>query len=186
MSIKTKIILTFTILTAILVLLMARVSYFSVREIYLNQLAEQTNLLARLASNGLDNKYLRFLNAGNGWNLASSCYAENLQAQAEIMQLNNMFIFDSDFKIIAQSAETRPAGNSDSRLLLHRTEIQSLKINHSTTSLPFKGTDGQWYLWGFYRLEENHWLGIHGALRDWQRWNRSHRCLGELAFLVWC
>ena len=82
MSIKTRIILTFTILTAILVLIMARVSYFSVREIYLNQLEAQTNLLTRMISKNLDHKYLRFLNAGEKWNLAASYYTEKLQVQA--------------------------------------------------------------------------------------------------------
>jgi signal transduction histidine kinase len=117
-------------------------------------------LLARLISGNIDKKYLHFLNGSAGWNLAASYYTENLKTQAATMQLTNIFIFDADFKILVQSAGGLETGNSDSRLLLNRTEIQALNIGQSAASLPFKGADNQWYLWGFYRLDEDHWLGI--------------------------
>lgn len=160
MTIKTKIILTFSLLTAILVIITARVGYLSVREIYLDQLSDQTNLLTRLIAGEINPKYLPFLDGGGEDNLALSMYQKTIQSKAQEMFLPNIFIFNDQFKILAQSADEPGSGSSEPRLLLNRTEIQALGIGESTASLPFKGADGAWYLWGFYRLNETHWLGI--------------------------
>jgi len=159
-SIKTQIIITFSVLTAILVAIMSRVGYYSVREIYLDQLSEQTDLLTRLIAKDLNPKYLSFLGPAGEDNPAASYYEETIRSQSENMFLSNIFIFDADLEILVQSSLNESSGNSDPRLLLNRTEIFALQVGKSTTSLPFKGGDGQWYLWGFYRLDETHWLGI--------------------------
>lgn len=160
MTIKTKIIITFSLLTAILVIITSRVGYISVREIYLDQLSDQTSLLTRLIAGEINPKYLPFLDVGAEDNLALSLYQKTIHTKAQEMSLPNIFIFNGQFKILAQSADEPGAGSSDPRLLLNRSEIQALGIGESTASLPFKGADGAWYLWGFYRLDETHWLGI--------------------------
>jgi signal transduction histidine kinase len=159
-TIKTKIIVTFSLLTAILVIITSRVGYISVREIYLNQLSDQINLLTRLIAGDINPKYLPFIDAGAEDNLAISLYEKNIQSNSRQMLLTNIFIFNKNFKILVQSAKGTDTGDSNPRLLLNRTEIQALEIGQSTTSLPFKGADGEWYLWGFCRLDETHWLGI--------------------------
>jgi hypothetical protein len=159
-SIKTQIIITFSVLTAILVTIMSRVGYYSVREIYMDQLSEQTDLLTRLIATDLNPKYLSFLGSPGEDNPAASYYEEAIRLQSENMFLSNIFIFDADLEILVQSSVDESSGNSDPRLLLNRTEIFALQVGESTTSLPFKGRDGQWYLWGFYRLDETYWLGI--------------------------
>jgi signal transduction histidine kinase len=159
-TIKTKIIVTFSALTALLVIITSRVGYLSLREIYLDQLSDQTSLLTRLIAGDINPKYLSFLESGSEENLALSVYRKTIQSKAREMLLSNIFIFNNHFKILAQSAEESATGSSDPRLLLNRTEIQALEVGESTASLPFKGQDGEWYLWGFYRLDDNHWLGI--------------------------
>lgn len=160
MSLKTKIILTFSVLTAALVLIMSRVGYYSVREIYLEQLSEQTNRLARLVAGELNPKYLSFLEGGGRDSLAAAYYVERLKIRAKEILLADAFIFNQDFEVLVQTASGSAAGGRDPRLRLNRSEIHGLRVGESVASLPFKGGDGQWYLWGFYRLDEAHWLGI--------------------------
>lgn len=165
MSIKNRIILTFTLLTTLLVVVLARVSYVSVREIYLDQLAEQTQLLARLIGNSVDTKYLSFVEGDNPSPRAQQLYTDKIGLQAAAMLVEDVFIFDRDFKILAQSSEELTPGSRDSRLLLNRREIQDLAVERASTSLPFRGKDGQWYLWGFFRLDDNYWVGVQESAR---------------------
>jgi signal transduction histidine kinase len=51
-------------------------------------------------------------------------------------------------------------------LYLNKSEIDALDICSSITSLPFKSKTGNWYMWGFYKLTDNHWLAVReNALR---------------------
>lgn len=160
MSLKTKIILTFSVLTAALALIMSRVGYYSVREIYLEQLSDQTNRLARLAARDLNPRYLSFLESGGGDSLAAAYYLETLKTRAKDILLADAFIFNRELEVLVQAASGTAAGGSDPRLRLNRSEIHGLQAGESAASLPFKGGDGEWYLWGFYRLDEAHWLGV--------------------------
>lgn len=160
MSLKTKIILTFSVLMAALALIMSRVGYYSVREIYLEQLSDQASRLARLAGGELNPKYLSFLESGGRDSLAVAYYSETLKTRAKNILLADAFIFNRDFEVLARSASGSAAPGSDPRLRLNRSEIQGLQAGESAASLPFKGGDGEWYLWGFYRLDDAHWLGI--------------------------
>ncbi|RMH93480.1 MAG: sensor histidine kinase [Calditrichaeota bacterium] len=160
LSFRARIILTFTSLTAVLVLVFSRVGYLSVREIYLAQLADQTNLITRLIARELPPRYLTFLEEEISPASALEYYVQSLRTHREGLLLTNAFIFDDQLRILVQATPEGLPGHRDPLLLLNRTEIASLKVGESTTSLPFKGKDGQWYLWGFYRLDERHWLGI--------------------------
>ncbi len=160
LTIKLRIILIFTSITVVLVGALSTVSYYFVRNIYSNQLYEQTALLTRLTGVGLNQKFLPLLPVGDRKSLANSYYREYLQNQSTVMGLNQAFIFDVDFTILAHSDSTFQLGRSQPQLSLSRSEIIGLNLAESTLSLPFKGEDGNWYLWGFYRLDEGHWLGV--------------------------
>ncbi len=160
LSFRARIIITFTSLTAILLVIMAQVGYYSVRTLYLNQLSEQTGLLTQLIAKNLGTRYLTFLDPLAKDNPAFDYYQRNMQAQADAMLLPNIFIFDDNFKILARANESQAVGSVDTRLLLNKTEIEALAVGKYSTSLPFKGDDKQWYMWGFYRMNRHHWLGI--------------------------
>jgi len=55
------------------------------------------------------------------------------------------------------------------QLKLNKKEIYELTINSSVASLPFKGEDGMWYLWGFYRLNDTFWMGIRESASQLER-----------------
>jgi signal transduction histidine kinase len=76
---------------------------------------------------------------------------------------SEIFIFNKENKIIIHSNQSVETGQTEPRLSLNQKEIGELKINSTTTSLPFKGDDENWYLWGFNRLNESHYLAVRGS-----------------------
>lgn len=155
LSIKLRIILIFSMLTMLLTAGMARLSYSFVKDIYLRQVEEQMQRFSQLIAGQIDLKYLSFIEAGTD-NLARQQYRKLLAGQSDKLQLANVFLFDDHFNVLVDTRE----GISSERLLLHRQEISRLAIQAAASSLPFKGNDAQWYLWGFYRLDEHLFLGI--------------------------
>lgn len=167
---RSRIIFSFTIFTIILIVIIARVSYVFVRNLYLNQIEEQVNIVTKIIAAQVQPSYINLLSLG-----VPTQSTENLFRQIVITDLGNnlkikptnksgvtseVFIFDKDNKIIVHSDSLVLTGTLDPRLLLNQTEITLLSIKHGTTSIPFKGNDGKWYLWGFYRLNNDYWLAV--------------------------
>ncbi len=154
-TIKLKIILVFSIITILLVGAMARISYLYVKNIYQEQLSEQITLLCELVADAMETNYLEFIDA-NGDNLAHRHYETIIAAQVQKMNLSNGFIFDENFRILLSINPEI----STTRLLINRMEIRELVIGASTVSMPFKGEDDNWYMWGYHRLSDGYYLGI--------------------------
>ncbi len=160
LSFRSRIIITFTIITAILVIIISRMGYLTVKEIYLNQLNDQAGLLTRLIAADLDPDYLAYLEQSSPRNLAADYYRDHLQKHAENMALAHAFIFNGDLNVRAQIDASGISADPEPALLLNRRELGRLPAGQSMISMPFKGFDGRWYLWGFYRLDDNYYLGI--------------------------
>ena len=159
-TLRTRIILTFSTLTIGLVILLSWIGYISIKQIYVNQLSDQTRLLIKLLAVQMDRKYLPYLNPDYPTNTANRFYQRFLASQTRRMHLENAFIFDDRYRLLSHSDSTALLGATDPRLELNRTEIQQLLPGESALSLPFKGRDGKWYMWGFHRLDNTHWLGV--------------------------
>ncbi|MGD8781389.1 MAG: ATP-binding protein [Ignavibacteria bacterium] len=157
---RVRIILTFGLATILLVILMSRLSYKFVKDLYLSQLSEKVNVVSTLIASQISSTYLNILQLGQPTNSTlvyfQKLFQRNLSEESKIQ----LFVFDNNFKIIVHSDSTYNIGLTEPRLSLNEKEIFELKINQSSTSLPFKGDDGKWYLWGFHRLNENFWLGL--------------------------
>lgn len=154
-TIKARIILIFSLITVLLVGTVARISYSFVKTIYLEQIAEQVKLLNSIIAKDLNLSYLDFIESDKE-NLAFKYYEKKLNDYYMNMQLNNTFLFNTNFEVLVSTGESI----SSARLKINRSEIYQLKTNEAVTSLPFKGSDNQWYLWGFYRLSNQYYLGI--------------------------
>ena len=139
---------------------MSRLSYKFVKDLYLDQITEKVNVVSTLVSSQINNTYLDILQLGQPTNSTiiyfQKLFQRNLSKESEIQ----LFIFDNNFKIIVHSDSTYNTGSTEPRLYLNEKEIYELGIKQSSSSLPFKGDDGNWYLWGFHRLNENFWLGL--------------------------
>ncbi len=158
-SFRFRIILLFGIITLLLVSLMARMSYYKIREIYLEQLSDQVNLMTRVIAENMDAKYVRFLDTREMNGAAENFYRRYFLGQRQQLHLENAFIFNNSFQIVISDTLSSDA-NAEPLLQINRKEIHDLKIKESAASLPFKAADGLWYMWGFYRLDENYWVGI--------------------------
>ena len=175
---KTKIIITFSIVMLIFVIIVARVSYQFVRSLYLNQLSEQVNIITIMISKQVERKYLTALSVGQP-TATTKKYFMNLFGQYVYPEYKKkIFIFDGTFNIVIHSDSTVLLGKHHPQLILNRKEIHDLNIDGTITSLPFKGQNDKWYLWGFYRLNDNYWL----ALQE----NAEHlKKVDEFAAIFW-
>ncbi len=160
LSFRTRTILLFSIITTALVIVMSRVSYYTVKEIYLNQLTDQVLLTTRVVMTRFNTQHVRYLNAKDERTMAGAYYTAYLAEQKRTLKLEDLSIFNEDLQTLASTDSGNAVGFVEPALLFSRTEIQSLGNGESVTSLPFKGEDGRWYLWGFCRIDDGHWLSI--------------------------
>ncbi|MBL7959545.1 HAMP domain-containing histidine kinase [bacterium] len=159
-SFRTKIILVFSGITIGLVMIMSRMSYYTVREIYLNQLSDQVMLSARIVMSGLNAQHLGYLNPQDNNSFVTSYYTKYLLEQKSTLQLENASIFNEQLQTLVSTDTLNSAGYVEPLLVIQRSLVKNLKERQSVTSMPFKGEDESWYLWGFYRIDESHWLCI--------------------------
>ncbi len=160
-TIKTRIMVIFSLIALILVGSMAFISYQFVRDIYLEQIKDQIIMMNNVLAHDLNAIYLDYIQTGTD-NMAFRYYQKKLSEANSVMDLNNVFLFNSNFEILVKAKDDI----SPARLKINRNEIDELKTSDSVVSLPFKAEDGNWYVWGFHRLTDQYYLGIQeGAER---------------------
>jgi signal transduction histidine kinase len=155
---KLRIILIFSIFTIALVLITSRVNYIFVRDLYLEQLKEQVNNSSRLVAEQIDKTFLNLIQIGTPIKPTQVYFQDIFNRYIKIHTYSQVFLFDKNFSVLVHSNKNYLTGNQESQLLFNKKEILELRTNQSTTSLPFKGDDGKWYLWSFYRLNDSVWL----------------------------
>lgn len=140
-----------------------------VKELYLEELSSNVKKTILLTSSQIDNTYLDFLESGiitKGIN----DYFNDLFNNSNYSKIySETFIFDSGLRIVIHSDSNKILNVTEPRLFLNQNEIFNLGISTSITSLPFKGDDDNWYLWGFYRLSLNHWLAVKESAANFEK-----------------
>jgi signal transduction histidine kinase len=162
----------------LLVVVMAVSSYRFVRNLYLNQLSEQVRTTASLVGRQLNPKFVQVLEVGKPVLMTRQYFEEFFSFYKLSNPHTSFFIFNQDFNVLIHSSFDQERSSYQPRLMLNRKEIFELKKGNSIASYPFKGGDGEWYLWGFYRLGSNHWLGMQESAIRLQR-------VEEFARLFW-
>ena len=157
---KVRIIVTFCAVTILLVLVFSFLSYRFVKKLYLDQLSDQVNIVTKMISHQIDNKYLELLQVGVPTGSAVDYFKNIFRENLYNGYHSQIFIFDKDFNIIVHSDSGITANDHDPLLLLNQKEISGLHPDESVVTLPFKGDDKEWYLWGFFRLDNNYWLAL--------------------------
>jgi signal transduction histidine kinase len=158
LSLRTRIITLFTLIVLLVVIVLSRLSYLTVRDIYLNQLSEQVGILTRSIISGLNLSYLDLISMENDQAGAYNYYRQELSDRAGHSGLEEVFLFRKDLEVMLHTGSVQVSPTP--ALILNRREILELETGRSFTSEPFRGQDGGWYLWGFYRINDNHFLGI--------------------------
>ncbi|MGE5350764.1 MAG: ATP-binding protein [Acidobacteriota bacterium] len=157
---RIRIIFTFCLVTSAFVLITSAVSYRFIRDLYLSELSRQVNVSTQLLSRQIDKKYLDILHFGFPEKSVGDYYRDIFHSFLDPDLQMEAFLFDRNFTILVHSASKTMEGTQDVRLMLNRKEISELKLGQSASSLPFKGDDGNWYLWSFCRLDDSFWLAL--------------------------
>lgn len=157
---KLRIILTFSAVTAVLVILLSQLSYVFIRKIYLEQIEEQVLSSVKSISKQIDNSHLNMLDLGMPTESTSYYFTEMFANNLSDDSTNTAFIFNADFKVYVHSQRHFKAGREYSQLSLFRDEITKIDPGESAMTMPFKGDDSQWYLLSFIRMNENFWLAV--------------------------
>jgi signal transduction histidine kinase len=159
-NLKPRIIITFAAVTIGLSIIISRTGYYFTKELYLKQLEEQVRVVSSMLAKQIDPGYLDLLDIGEPTGNTKIYFDELFRRNINPRLHAEMFIFSEDFKLAAHSNPDFFYGEMEQRLLINSKDILGLKINESTSSLPFKGDDNKWYLWGFYRLNKNYWAAV--------------------------
>lgn len=167
-SIKAKIIIIFIIITVAMVILMSSISYLTVKKNYLQQSTEHVRMLSAYMGSSVNTSYLDFISNNN--TQASSFYKNLLIAQVEQSGIENAFIFNTDLKIFSFAKDEI----SQTQLQLNKSEISSLKPGTSGASFPFYDYSNRWYIWGFFRLNDNYYLGIKESAKKLETLNELY------------
>lgn len=155
---RARIILVFSVITIVVTGFLSRASYLALKDIYEGQLADQMILKTRWIVVQLDLKFLPFIKAGHR-NLAVDFYEDFLSGQSRTLEVERAFLFDGRLAIAA-ATDSAISEYPDPELIFYKEELLAMNAGTSVTSQPFKGKDGQWYMWSFHRLDEQFWLGI--------------------------
>ena len=157
---KIRIIITFSVVTIIIVVIMSVVSYNYTRSLYLNQLGEQVNVVTKMLSEQIDEKYLDLLALGTPTKSIENYFRGIFYRNKNNRLHSEIFIFNKSFNIVVHSDSNILPGTFEPSLLINQKDIFELIPGEGTVSIPFKGNDGKWYLWGFFRLNPDYWLAV--------------------------
>ena len=160
--------LTFSLVTIALVTVLARVSYVMVKELYLEEISSNVNKTIALTASQIDKTYLEFLESRIVTKSIKNYFHDLFNSSSYSKIYSEIFIFDAGLRVITHSDSNKILNVTEPRLFLNQNEIFSLEINNSITSLPFKGDDENWYLWGFNRLSFNHWLAVRESAENFE------------------
>jgi signal transduction histidine kinase len=157
-SFKFRIIFVFSLATLLLVGAFTIAGYFLVKQLYVDQLTEQVDASTQIISNQLDKRYLNAMQLGPPTMMMKEYLQTVLERNMDERTFLEIFIFDKDFNLIAHSDTALNTPGIDPKLFLNKKEIFELEAGGFNSSMPFKGNDGSWYLWGFKKLNNAAWL----------------------------
>jgi len=122
--------------------------------------------------------YLNLLELGYPSGTSETYFRELLKRNLDLELHSEIFIFNNDLDVIIHSNHDFIHGLTEPALLLNKKEIYDLKINEGIASLPFKGEDNNWYLWGFFRMNNNNWIAVRESAARFEN-------LDQLSTLFW-
>lgn len=181
-SIKVKTIMVFSSIMVLLVTAMSVVGYFWVKNTFLEQANEQLSTLSQLMGQSLETKYLDFVAADENQS-AHRFYKEELTILLRKSEVTNTFIFNAKYDVLV----TAQPHYSKAQLMLNQDEIGNLAVAETATSFPFKDSNDNWYIWGFYRLNENYYFGIRESVERLETLNElstTFIIIGSLGILL--
>lgn len=170
---KKQIIFTFSVVTIILVVAISFTSYNFIRNLYLEEISSHVKTSTQIISNQIDESYLDILSIGAPTKLTQAYFQNIFKRNTVNKTPSEIFIFDKNLMVLVHSDISVIENRSNPNLIINKKDIEELTIKQSFASIPFKGDDGNWYLWGFYRLDENFFLAVKESADKLQKVDRK-------------
>ena len=140
-----KIILTFSIVTFLLIIVLSQISYSFIKSLYTTQISENLKNNLVLTFEQIDKIQLDILQSEITTNSTVKYFSDLFNRNYFKKIFSEIFIFDKELKIAVHSNKNYLVGKVESRLLLNEVEINTLKQNQTFITLPFQGNDNNWY-----------------------------------------
>lgn len=166
---KTRIIFTFSIVTVILVVAISFTSYNFILNLYLEEISSHVNTSTQIIANQIDESYLDILSIGSPTKLTQAYFQNIFNRNKTDGTSSEIFIFDKNMIVLAHSDYLIVENRTNPNLIINKKEIDALAVKQSISSIPFKGDDDNWYLWGFFRLDKNLFLGVKESASRFNR-----------------
>lgn len=166
---KKQIIFTFSVVTIILVVIISFTSYNFIRNLYLDEISSRVKTSTHIISKQIDDSYLDILSIGSPTKLTQAYFQNIFKRNTVNKTPSEIFIFDKNFMVLVHSDISVIENRSNPNLIINKKDIEELSVKQSISTTPFKGDDGNWYLWGFYRLDENFFLAVKESADRLQR-----------------
>ncbi len=157
---KTRIIFTFSVVTIILVVAISFTSYNFIRNLYLDEISSHVKTSTQIISNQIDESYLDILSIGSPTKLTQAYFQNIFKNNTVNNTPSEIFIFNKNLIVLIHSNFSDIENRTNPNLIINKKDIEELAVKQSFVSIPFKGDDGNWYLWGFHRFNENFYLAV--------------------------
>ena len=175
---RNKIVITFSMITVILVAVLSKVSYDFMYDFYLDQLTENVETNIKLAIGQIEPHHENALKESL-LTESTKKYFERLFRGGNYENIfSEVFIFNKDFEVLVHSDPVKLTNIAEPRLLLNEKEIFGSSSGQISVSLPFKGNDDMWYLWGFYRFSDDYWLALRLSASNFE-------AIDNLSKIIW-
>ncbi len=157
---KKRIVFTFGGVTTLLVIVVSFISYNFIHNLYLDEISSNIRRISQIISSQIDQSYIDILSLGLPTRLTQTYFQNIFKNNIVDKTVSEIFIFDKNLNLLIHSGYFLIYNQKDPNLIIYQKDIEALSIKQSISSTPFKGDDGNWYLWGFHRLNENFYLGV--------------------------
>lgn len=157
---KVRIIFTFAVIAIVLVLGMSRISYYFVKDLYLQQLEDQLNMASTFIADELDDNFISLLELGTPTKSLENYFSKQVEKDYLKDLQSEIFIFNSGLEIIFVPDDNINTRAQYPELIFYQAEIQTLELNNNLITIPFMGVDERWYLYSFRKIGKDSYLCI--------------------------
>ncbi|MBI2419520.1 MAG: HAMP domain-containing histidine kinase [Ignavibacteriales bacterium] len=125
----------------------------------MDEVTNRTGLLVRIYSSAADSSFTGLLQLGAPTLATRTFFLQQLYNTGANAR-TDVFVFDSTYKMLISTADKDAYDKPAESMLLYRSELTQLHTDSVFVSIPFKGFDKQWYLWGIKRLPTGEYFAL--------------------------
>lgn len=153
-----KFIVSYTILIGMVFLAGGWVLFYYVKNSLNEELSKRILGVSEIVAATTSRSYLKKIQPGDEHSILYNHVLKDLKKIREKSHVNDIFIFDHENRIIVDSDEEIPIGNSYLFLKLDQNELEEVWKGNPSTSILYKGKDGKFYKSGYAPIRDDQGL----------------------------